>query len=101
MLATVKDESDDGKKDIQSQLEKMKKYCIVIRVLAHTQDESDDGKKDIQSQLEKMKKYCIVIRVLAHTQIRKMKGLKQKKAHLMGIQVNGGTIAQKVDYAYE
>lgn len=29
-----------------------------------------------------------------------MKGLKQKKAHIMEIQVNGGTIAQKVDYAY-
>ena len=29
-----------------------------------------------------------------------MKGLKQKKAHLMEIQVNGGTIAQKVDFAY-
>jgi hypothetical protein len=36
MLAKVKDESDDGKKDIQSQLEKIKKYCTVIRVLAHT-----------------------------------------------------------------
>ncbi|RXH73496.1 hypothetical protein DVH24_016318 [Malus domestica] len=30
-------ESEDGKKDIQAQLEKMKKYCTVIRVLAHTQ----------------------------------------------------------------
>lgn len=30
-------ESDEGKKDIQSQLEKMKKYGTVIRVLAHTQ----------------------------------------------------------------
>ena len=30
-------ESEEGKKDIQSQLEKMKKYCTVIRVLAHTQ----------------------------------------------------------------
>ncbi|PQQ04801.1 hypothetical protein Pyn_32773 [Prunus yedoensis var. nudiflora] len=29
-----------------------------------------------------------------------MKGLKQKKAHLMEIQVNGGDIAKKVDYAY-
>lgn len=28
-----------------------------------------------------------------------MKGLKQKKAHLMEIQVNGGTIAQKVEFA--
>ncbi|KAE8701831.1 60S ribosomal protein L3 [Hibiscus syriacus] len=30
-----------------------------------------------------------------------MKGLKQKKAHLMEIQVNGGTIADKVDFAYK
>lgn len=30
-------ESEEGKKDIQSQLEKLKKYCTVIRVLAHTQ----------------------------------------------------------------
>ena len=29
-----------------------------------------------------------------------MKGLKQKKAHLMEIQVNGGTVAQKVDFAH-
>jgi len=62
--------------------------------------DSEEGKKDIQTELEKMKKYATVIRVLAHTQIKKMKGLKQKKAHLMEIQVNGGTVAQKVDYAY-
>ncbi|KAF5201437.1 60S ribosomal protein L3 [Thalictrum thalictroides] len=47
-----------------------------------------------------MKKYCTVIRVLAHTQVGKMKGLKQKKAHLMEVQVNGGDTAAKVDFAY-
>ncbi|RAL44923.1 hypothetical protein DM860_003682 [Cuscuta australis] len=62
--------------------------------------ETEDGKRGMLSELEKMKKYCSVVRVLAHTQIRKMTGLKQKKAHLMEIQVNGGTVAQKVDYAY-
>ncbi|WOL17713.1 hypothetical protein Cni_G26506 [Canna indica] len=36
----------------------------------------------------------------AQSIIRKMKGLKQKKAHLMEIQVNGGTVADKVDFAY-
>merc|ERR1712167_72764 len=45
-----------------------------------------------------MKKYCQVIRVVAHTQIRKIK-LRQKKAHIMEIQVNGGSVADKVDYA--
>jgi len=38
--------------------------------------------------------------VLAHTQIKKVK-LRQKKAHLMEIQVNGGTVAQKVDWAFD
>jgi large subunit ribosomal protein L3e len=30
-------DSEDGKKEIEAQLEKMKKYATVIRVLAHTQ----------------------------------------------------------------
>ena len=30
-------ESEEGKKSIEAQLEKMKKYATVIRVLAHTQ----------------------------------------------------------------
>ncbi|KAI3883674.1 hypothetical protein MKX03_016356 [Papaver bracteatum] len=62
--------------------------------------ETDYINKEIQSQWEKMKKYGTIIHVLAHTQIRKMKGLKQKKAQLMETQVNGGFIADKVDFAY-
>merc|ERR1712154_515292 len=46
-----------------------------------------------------MKKHCAVIRVICHTQIKKVK-LRQKKAHVMEIQVNGGSIEEKVDFAY-
>jgi len=53
----------------------------------------------IDAELERIKKYCSVVRVLAHTQIRKV-GLRSKKAHIMEIQVNGGTAEQKVDYAF-
>jgi large subunit ribosomal protein L3e len=53
----------------------------------------------IDRQLARIKKYCTVVRVIAHTQIRKLK-LRQKKAHLMEIQVNGKSISDKVDYAY-
>jgi len=53
----------------------------------------------VKTALARMKKYCQVIRVLAHTQIRKV-GLRQKKAHLMEIQINGGSVAEKVDYGY-
>ena len=51
-----------------------------------------------QKQVERLKKYCKVIRVIAHSQIKKIK-IGQKKAHVMEIQVNGGTVAQKVDYS--
>ncbi|PVF95557.1 60S ribosomal protein L3 [Serendipita vermifera] len=56
------------------------------------------GKKNLERELERIRKYCTVVRVLAHTQIRRT-GLKQKKAHLMEIQVNGGSIPDKVAYA--
>ncbi|CAG8564724.1 10279_t:CDS:2, partial [Dentiscutata heterogama] len=59
-----------------------------------------EGDKDIRRELTRIKKYCQVVRVLAHTQIKKVK-IGQKKAHLMEIQLNGGTIEQKVDWAYE
>nr|XP_058162413.1 large ribosomal subunit protein uL3-like [Dasypus novemcinctus] len=47
-----------------------------------------------------MKKYCQVIRVIAHTQMRLLP-LRQKKAHVMEIQVNGSTVAEKLDWAWE
>lgn len=58
---------------------------------------SENSGASITRELERMKKYCTVVRVLAHTQISKTP-LKQKKAHLMEIQVNGGSIADKVDF---
>jgi len=54
----------------------------------------------VQRELERMKKHCQVIRVLAHTQIRKI-GLRQKKAHLAEIQVNGGNVSDKVDFGFK
>jgi large subunit ribosomal protein L3e len=45
-----------------------------------------------------MAKYCQVIRVLAHTQIEKL-NLRQKKAHIMEIQINGGSVAEKLEFA--
>merc|ERR1712244_125088 len=46
-----------------------------------------------------MKKYCTTIRVLAHSQVSKTP-LSQKKAHLMEVQINGGSIADKVDFGH-
>jgi len=54
--------------------------------------------KNITRELDRIKKYCQVVRVIVHTQLNKL-NLRQKRAHVLEIQVNGGTIAQKVDFA--
>lgn len=56
--------------------------------------------EEIKSGLEKIKLHCNVVRVIAHTQIRKV-GLIQKKAHVMEVQLNGGSVADKVNWAYD
>ncbi|EPX72865.1 60S ribosomal protein L3 [Schizosaccharomyces octosporus yFS286] len=59
-----------------------------------------ENTQSLSRELERIKKYCSVVRVLAHTQIRKTP-LAQKKAHLMEIQINGGSVADKVEWARE
>ncbi|RLV90442.1 60S ribosomal protein L3 [Spathaspora sp. JA1] len=56
--------------------------------------------KQVETELARIKKYASVVRVLAHTQIKKTP-LAQKKAHLAEIQINGGSISDKVDWARE
>jgi len=58
-----------------------------------------NGAKNISRELERIKKYCQVVRVIAHTQVRKVK-IGQKKAHIMEIQLNGGSMADKVEWAH-
>ena len=61
--------------------------------------EADSKSKDhVNRDINRIKKYCSVVRVLCATQIEKCK-FRQKKAHLMEIQVNGGDVAQKVQWA--
>merc|ERR1712179_378349 len=58
----------------------------------------DLGKKEIEKDLNQIKKYCSVVRLIAHTQ-QKILRRRQRKAHIMENQINGGTIAEKVDFA--
>lgn len=61
---------------------------------------TEEGKKNFEDQLARLVKHCSVIRLIAHTKIDVL-NLRQKKAHIMEIQVNGGTVADKVAFAKE
>merc|ERR1712023_29053 len=52
----------------------------------------------IASEKEKIEKNCSILRVLCHTQISKL-DFRQKKAHICEIQVNGGSMADKIAFA--
>ncbi|XP_071813415.1 large ribosomal subunit protein uL3-like isoform X2 [Apostichopus japonicus] len=58
------------------------------------------GKKQIEKDIRSMRKYCKVIRVIAHTQM-KLLSMSQKKSHIMEIQLNGGSVADKIEWARE
>jgi large subunit ribosomal protein L3e len=54
-----------------------------------------------QEDIDELKKSSDFIRVLVHSQVDKIKSIGQKKAHISEIQVNGGSVSDKVDYAIE
>jgi len=62
--------------------------------------ESEEGKQSIDRDLAMLKKYAKTVRAICHTQMKGL-SLRQKKAHLIEIQVNGGSIAEKVDWCQE
>jgi large subunit ribosomal protein L3e len=51
--------------------------------------------------IEELKKSSDVIRVLVHSQVHKISPIRQKKAHIAEIQINGGSVSDKVDFAIE
>ena len=85
--------SDDVKRRFYKNYYRAKKLAFTRYVKKY-----QDGKA-IDHQLERIKKYCQVVRVIVHTQVRKLNLAHQKKAHVMEIQLNGGSVSDKVDWA--
>lgn len=55
------------------------------------------GEEPMKAELDRIKKYCHVVRAVCHTQISKVR-IGSKKAHIKEIQINGGSVSDKVDF---
>ena len=66
----------------------------------YTKKYEGDG-ADIKAEIARIQQYCTVVRVIAHTQIKTITALRQKKAHLLEIQINGGSVEDKVKFGQE
>jgi large subunit ribosomal protein L3e len=58
---------------------------------------------DLKKLTDLIKKYATEVRAICHTQMivngsRRLSGIKMKKDPIMELQVNGGTVAEKVDW---
>merc|ERR1712195_434507 len=60
--------------------------------------EDAKSKDHVSRDINRITKYCSVVRVLTCTQIEKLK-FRQRKSHIMEIQLNGGSVADKVNWA--
>jgi large subunit ribosomal protein L3e len=59
-----------------------------------------ENSQDIQKAIKRISKYAAVVRAIIHTQTSLL-NFSQKKAHIMEVQINGGTVAEKVAWATE
>lgn len=73
---------------------KSKKKCF-----SKYQESLKSDQKLVEATKNKLTKHCSVLRVICHTQPEKLNN-KDKKANVYEIQVNGGEMAEKVDFAY-
>merc|ERR1711872_308774 len=87
--------SEECKRRFYKNWSKSKKKAFTKASMKWTDDQ---GKKEIEKDLAQIKKYCEVVRMICHTQQKLLKK-RQKKAHIMEVQLNGGSIADKVDFA--
>jgi large subunit ribosomal protein L3e len=77
---------------------RMYKNWMTSKKKAFTKYAKNWSEKNVETQLNRIKKYCSVVRVIVQTQVSKL-NFRQKKAHVMEVQVNGGSIADKVKFA--
>ena len=85
----------DFKKRLYAQWNRSKKKAAFTKYADRLKDKPETQ----QEGLERLKKYASIIRVIIHTEPSKLPALRLSKAHILEVQVNGGTVAKKVDWA--
>lgn len=72
-----------------------KHWKVADKKLFSRLSEISEEKK--QKKLDKFEQTCTVLRAVCHTQPNKLP-IKMKKAHIMEVQINGGTMKEKIDF---
>lgn len=85
--------SDEARRRLYKNWYKSKKKAFTKYAAKYKQNSGD-----VDAQFKRITQYCSVVRIIAHTQMSKL-NLRQRKAHIVEIQVNGGSVEDKVAFA--
>merc|ERR1719272_353270 len=88
--------SDEVKRRFYKSWYKSKQKAFTKYAKRYTESGKDKS-MPMEAEINRAKQYCQVIRAICHTQVSKVK-LGQKKAQIKEIQINGGSISDKVDF---
>eukprot|EP01084_Bolivina_argentea_P141145 248061_1 len=92
---------DSFKRRFYKNWTRSKKKAFTKYALQWASCKSGEDPLEVKRRLDFIRSYCDVVRVIAHSQVKKLKNLKMKKAHIMEIQINGGSsINDKVKFGY-
>lgn len=75
-----------------------KKKAFKRHMEASKQAEADGENKVRAERLKLIEDHCDTVRLIASTQMDKLP-LRQRKSHVMEVQINGGSVAEKVKFA--
>lgn len=89
--------SDDCKRRFYKRWDLCKKKAYT-KYQKRWEEVKKGGGTPMEAEIQRIKKFCQVVRVICHTQVVKCK-IGQRKAHIKEIQINGGKVAEKVDFA--
>mmetsp|Transcript_122504 Transcript_122504/g.183182 ORF Transcript_122504/g.183182 Transcript_122504/m.183182 type:complete len:397 (+) Transcript_122504:2-1192(+) len=90
------DLSDDVKRRFYKNWYRSKKKAFT-KYAAKYADEASK-KADIDGELDRIRTYCTVVRAICHTQTSLLH-MRLKKGHVFEVQVNGGSVSDKVKFA--
>eukprot|EP01066_Platyproteum_vivax_P006185 Platyproteum_vivax@DN1998_c0_g1_i1.p1 len=76
----------------------MSKKKAFTKYLEENKEKYKDGGEWMGDEMDRIKQNCTVVRAIMHTQPNKVHNHKQKRAQVIEIQINGGSVADKVDF---
>merc|ERR1719284_1255250 len=89
--------SDEFRRRFYKNWHKAKKKAWKKHIDSFQKSKGGLGQQEREDRLKLIRAHCEVIRLIAHTRMKPLH-IRQRKAHVMEIQINGGSVEDKINF---